>query len=172
MAYRTKTYIAAEWDGDGDLIEVLRKWNKSDYWGLHFLDAHELGTSRDTSLNCTIKNSLRNRLVCTKTFVLIVGKNTTSVTSGACRHCVYYGSYSQSCYKGHGIDHRSYIEFECDYAAKHIDKIIVLYNYLNVDRSKCPEVLQYEGTHIPAIYRGDDGKCYWNYQPIKRALDN
>lgn len=27
MTYRTKTYIAGEWDGDSDAIEQLYKWN-------------------------------------------------------------------------------------------------------------------------------------------------
>lgn len=172
MAYRTKTYIAAEWEGDSDLVNMLRKWNKSDYWGLHFLDAHELGEARDTSLNCTIKNSLSNRLAHTKTFVLVVGKNTTSVTAGACRYCIDYRAHSQLCCRKHKIDHRSYIDFECDYAASFIDNIVVLYNYLKVDRSKCPEPLRCQGIHIPAIYKGDDGNCYWDYHAIKEALNN
>ena len=172
MAYRTKTYIAAEWDGDRDLVERLQQWNDSDYWGLHFLDAHELNESRDSSLNCTIKNSLANRLSHSKSFVLIVGENTKNAMSGACRYCNDYSSYTQSCLRGHRIDHRSYIEFECDYAARNIEKIIVLYNYTSVDRSKCPESLRYRGRHIPAIHKGGDGKYYWDYQAIKNALDS
>ena len=29
MAYRTRTYIAADWSGDRDAVEQLRKWNKN-----------------------------------------------------------------------------------------------------------------------------------------------
>ena len=35
MVYRTKTYIAAEWDGDKDAVEQLKKWNDSNYWGTY-----------------------------------------------------------------------------------------------------------------------------------------
>lgn len=31
MVYRTRTYIAADWDGDRDVVEQLHKWNDSNY---------------------------------------------------------------------------------------------------------------------------------------------
>ncbi len=86
MGYRTRTYIAAEWDGDQDAVKQLHKWNDSKYWSLSFTDAHELMQARDGSLNCSIKNSLSTRLDASKTFVLIVGSNTKTVTSGSCQH--------------------------------------------------------------------------------------
>lgn len=85
MYYRTRTYIAADWDTDSDAVEQLRKWNDGNYWSLSFSDAHDLTQARDSSLNCSIKNSLRTRLEASKTFVLIVGKNTLSVRSGSCQ---------------------------------------------------------------------------------------
>lgn len=59
MVYRTRTYIAADWDGDRDAVEQLHKWNDSNYWGLSFPDAHDLQQSRDSSLPCSIKSSLK-----------------------------------------------------------------------------------------------------------------
>ena len=50
MVYRTRTYIAADWDGDRDAVDQLHKWNDSNYWGLSFTDAHDLQQSRDSSL--------------------------------------------------------------------------------------------------------------------------
>ena len=47
MVYRTKTYIAAEWDGDKDAVEQLKKWNHSNYWWISFNDAHDLQQARD-----------------------------------------------------------------------------------------------------------------------------
>ena len=47
MLYRTKTYIAADWDTDLDAVEQLYKWNDSNHWGLSFNDAHELTQARD-----------------------------------------------------------------------------------------------------------------------------
>ena len=70
MPYRTKTYIAADWTGDKDAIDQLYKWNKSEYWELHFTDAHELTQARDSSLNCNIKKSLKERLDASKKFIL------------------------------------------------------------------------------------------------------
>ena len=60
MVYRTKTYIAADWDGDNNAVEQLYKWKKSNYWSLDFHDAHDLTQARDNSLNCSIKSSVRN----------------------------------------------------------------------------------------------------------------
>lgn len=172
MTYRTRTYIAAEWDGDRDLVDVLRKWNDNEYWGLRFNDAHDLKESRDTSLNCTIKASLRERLAASKTFVLIVGKNTDSVTAGSCRYCSDYGSWYHSCKRGHTVDMKSYIDFECNYAARNIGRIIVLYNSTRVDKSKCPLALRDRGVHVPALCWGYDGNLRWDYQRIKKAIES
>lgn len=73
MVYRTRTYIAADWDGDRDAVNQLHKWNDSNYWGLSFSDAHNLQQSRDSSLPCSIKSSLKKRMDGSKRFVLIVG---------------------------------------------------------------------------------------------------
>lgn len=58
MAYRTKTYIAADWDGDKNAIDQLHTWNDGKKWSLSFTDAHDLTQARDNSLNCSIKASL------------------------------------------------------------------------------------------------------------------
>ena len=71
MAYRTKTYIAGDWTGDKDAIDKLYQWNTSKYWSLSFTDAHDLTKAKDSSLNCTIKRSLKVRMDASKTFVLI-----------------------------------------------------------------------------------------------------
>ena len=70
MAYRTKTYIAGDWTGDSDAIETLYKWKNSGYLNFDFVDAHSLTQARDSSLNCSIKRSLKERLDASKTFVL------------------------------------------------------------------------------------------------------
>ena len=60
--YRTRTYIAGDWDHDKDAVDALYWWNDNSRYGLSFLDAHELKQARDTSLNCSIKKSLAERL--------------------------------------------------------------------------------------------------------------
>ena len=94
MLYRTRTYIAGDWTGDKDLIDKLYQWNDSNYWGLSFSDAHELTQARDTSLPCSIKRSLKERLDVSKRFVLIVGGSTDGLTKGSCQYCQSYSSFS------------------------------------------------------------------------------
>ena len=82
--YRTKTYIAGDWDHDKDAVDKLYQWNGSNYWSLSFTDAHDLTQANDSSLNCSIKSSLKTRLDASKRFVLIVGNSTNTVTAGSC----------------------------------------------------------------------------------------
>lgn len=170
MANRTKTYIAGDWTDDYDAIEQLHKWKENQYWSLSFTDAHELTQARDGSLNCSIKASLSARLDVSKTFVLIVGSNTKTVRSGSCQYCSSNNSYTNRCVRGHSIDYRSYIEFECEKAVRDGLKIVVLYNAARVDRSKCPDVVKYIGTHA-AMRTYRNGQYYWDYQTVKNAID-
>ncbi|MDO4483964.1 MAG: molecular chaperone Tir [Clostridia bacterium] len=170
MAYRTKTYIAGDWTGDKDLIDTLYYWNNSQRLTLSFFDAHEITQARDTSLPCSIKKSLAVRLDASKTFVLIVGETTNSLTKGSCRYCSCYNSHTANCAHGMHIDYRSFIQYECQKAANDGLKIVVLYNATHINRNKCPEVLRYKGQHVAAMYRGIDGELYWDYQSIKNAI--
>lgn len=170
MTYRTRTYIASDWTGDKDLIDKLYEWNNSCRWVLHFIDAHELTQARDTSLFCNVKKSLAERLNVSKTFVLIVGDKTRSLTKGSCQYCDSYDSYHHNCHRGYSVDFRSYIDYECEKAKKDGLKIVVIYNSTVIDRSKCPEAVRLHGKHVRGIYYGTDGKQYWNYNEIKNAI--
>jgi len=164
MPYRTKTYIAAEWDGDEEAVKKLREWNDGEYWSLSFTDAHDLTQARDSSLYCSIKKSLKMRLNVSKTFVLIVGRNTRSVRKGSCQYC---GSYdSRTC----SADYRSYIEYECDYAVRNALNIVVLYNAATVDKSRCPDVVKDIGYHAP-MQQMYYGSHRWDYQSVKKAME-
>ena len=169
--YRTRTYIAGDWDHDKDAVDQLYKWNNSNYWNLHFTDAHDLTSSRDSSLNCTIKASLKTRMDASNTFVLIVGDQTDSITAGSCQWCRSYNSNGRYCVRGHSVDYRSYVKFECDKAVDAGIKIIVLYNDTKIDRTKCPDAVRYRGTHAAMVFKGSDGKYYWDYQSVKNAFD-
>ena len=179
--YRTCTYIAGDWTGDSNLIEKLHEWNKNDSLGLSFVDVHDLTQSRDTSNPCSIKQSLRKRLNVTKTFVLIVGSGTNSLTKGSCRYCSNYvnlGFIAPYCKTGGQIDNRSFIDYECEMALKDfkaglIKKIVVIYNgCLSTMSSRCPSILRkVEGvTYLGSDRIGTDGKRYWNYTAIKNAI--
>ena len=166
---RTRTYIAADFDHDKDAVDQLHKWNDSKKWSLSFSDAHDLQTSSDNSLYCSIKSSLKYRMDGSKTFVLIVGSKTDKITKGGCQNCGSYNSHTYSCARGYSVDYRSYIKYECDKAIEAGIKIIVLYNDTIVDKSKCPEVLRNIGTHKAMVYY-EDGKYYWDYQSVKEAF--
>ncbi len=171
MYYRTRTYIAGDWDGDKDLIKKLYEWNENENMLLSFSDAHELTQARDSSLPCSIKKSLAERLKASKTFLLVVGKKTTTVTKGACRYCENYSS-NYICNKNHKLDMRSFVEYECEKAVKDCLNIIVVYNFDSVKKSYCPELLKNVGKHIKGYYKGKDDKYYWNYVEIRDAIKN
>ena len=168
--YRTRTYIAGDWDNDSDAVEQLRKWNESDHWSLSFTDAHDLMSARDNSLNCSIKSSLKKRMDASKTFVLIVGDHTNTVTAGGCQYCGNYSAVNHKCLKGYSVDYRSYIKYECDKAVEAGIKLVILYKSTTIDKNKCPEAIRYKGNHATMIYKGNDGKYYWDYQSIKKAF--
>ena len=171
MAYRNKTYIAADWDHDKNAVEQIHKWKDSDHWSLNFHDAHEITQARDTSLPCSIKRSLKERMDSSKLFVLIVGDHTNTVTKGGCQFCSSYNSYRGFCTRGYSIDTRSFIKYECEKAVEAGIQIVVLYKAVDVDKSKCPEIVRNQGKHVPMIRKGLDGKLYWDYNTVKYALD-
>lgn len=170
MAYRTKTYLAGDWTGDKNLIDKIYEWKNSKYWGLDFVDAHDLTQARDTSLYCSVKKSLAERLDASKTFVLIVGAQTNVLTKGSCSYCESYNPHTYACARGHNVDYRSYIKYECEKADRDGLRIVVIYNYASIHKEKCPEVLRNKGRHVNAIRRGLDGMEHWNYEEIKNAI--
>ena len=47
MFYRTKTYIAADWDEDLCAVEKLHEWNSNSFYSkLDFIDVHDFIQSR------------------------------------------------------------------------------------------------------------------------------
>lgn len=170
VTYRIRTYIAGDWDHDKNAVEMLYSWNDSNHYGLSFSDAHELKQARDTSLNCTIKRSLADRMNASKTFVLIVGNNTRDLRSGGCQLCGSYNSWTKYCSHGYSVDYRSYVEYECEKAVLDGLNIIVLYNSTLVDRNKCPEILRWKGIHAKMQKREGD-RLQWDYQSVKSAFD-
>ena len=169
MPYRTRTYLAADWETDIEVIEKLRSWNDGDYWGLSFTDAHDLTQSKDTSLNCTIKSSLGDRLDHSKTFVLVVGSKTKDLRAGSCIYCRNYDWNKHGCGKGWSTSFKSFIEYECDKAKHDSLKIVVLYNSAYVYKDRCPECLKDTGKHLP-VYHWEGTIRKWNYSDIKDAI--
>lgn len=169
MIYRTRTYIAGAWTEDQDLISQIYKWNDSEYWNLRFSDAHDLTQARDSSLPCSIKHSLRERLRASKTFILIVGDKTADLRKGSCQYCDLYLPNLHKCHSSMQLDMRSFIEYECEIAVRDSMRIIVIYNSLYVYKPWCPETVRYEGQHLAAKISSAGYFC-WNYQAIKNAV--
>ena len=184
MQYRTRTYIAGEWIGDSDAIEQLYKWNEGDKWSFHFSDAHKNKQCYDSSLPCTIKGSLRDRMNGSKTFVLVVGNDTATVRKGSCVYsdCTnkiydYWNSKYVCKIAGKTYSTQSFIDYECELAYKawlYDDmKIVVLYNASTVNKSKCPEILKSIGKHVSMkSYNSYRGKYEYDYQKVRAAIED
>lgn len=156
MPYRTKTYIAGDWEYDQNAINQLYKWKNSYYWSFDFIDAHEFKQARDSSLNCSIKRSLKERLNRSKTFVLVVGEHTKTVTAGSCHYCRSYNSYLKYCSRNSSLEYRSFIQYEYYY----------FYNSNYIYKSWCPDILKNEGYHVSMMKNN-----VWNYTEIKHLFD-
>lgn len=80
MAYRNKTYVCFDGDTDMKYYNLMKGWKQNDNTDFNFYDAHELNNARDTSLEQSIKNQLRERLKNTKLFVVLLGEHTKYLT--------------------------------------------------------------------------------------------
>ncbi len=183
MAYRTRTYIAGEWDGDSDAISQLYAWNEGDKWNLHFVDAHGFKQCYDTSMPCTIKDNLSDRMGRSKTFVLVVGANTRTTRKGSCAYkdCGNrWYNFTQGKYicnvLGKSYSSESFIDYECRLAynayVRNEMKIVVLYNAASVDKSKCPEILKNVGNHVAMkSYNAFGEKYLFDYNSVRNAIE-
>ena len=159
---RTKTYIAADWDNDKDGVDTLKYLlKKNNYYDFH--DAHDAQQSRDTSLYCSVKKSLSERLDMSRIFILIVGDKTNKLTKGCCYNCSNYNRCSNS------KSNKRYIEFECDKAANDGLTIFVLYKDTKINKEKCVESVRNIGYHLPMIYL-NDWKQYWDESLINHIF--
>lgn len=139
---RVYTYISADWDSDKNIVERLRQLNNYYYSPIKFKDVHEIKHAYDSSLNCSIKKSLGERIALSKRFVLIVGDKTKDVRAGSCSLCSSYHSWTHTCRRFHNVDYRSYIDYECELALDHHLPIIALYNSYKCDTDLLPKPLQ------------------------------
>lgn len=76
MVYKNKTYVCFDGDNDIHYYRLMRAWKQSDGTNFNFYDAHDLNTARDTSLEQTIKQKLRERLINSKILVVLIGEKT------------------------------------------------------------------------------------------------
>lgn len=76
MAYRNKTYIAFDGDNDIHFYLTMLMWKQNDNTNFDFFNAHDINTASDYSTEETIKRKLRERMMNSKVFVLLVGDKT------------------------------------------------------------------------------------------------
>ena len=76
MPYRNKTYVCFDGDNDIHYYYLMKAWKQNDRMPFNFFDAHDLNTSRDTSLTESIKRQLRERLRNSKILVVLIGDKT------------------------------------------------------------------------------------------------
>lgn len=184
MIYRTKTYIAGDWTGDSDAVNQLYAWDEGDKWKFHFVDAHKQRQCYDTSMPCTIKASLAERMRSSKIFVLVVGNNTSTTRKGSCVYqaCAnkfynyFVGEYQCNAI-GKTYSTESFIDYECRLAKRAYEqglmKIVVLYNASTIDKSKCPEILRKIGTHVAMKSRSIyTNQIVYGYQRVRKAIED
>ena len=171
MAAKTKAYVSADWEHDEAIAELLRELDEGEKLTVELGDAREWIRAKEAPLLCTIKKAIARRLNGTKTFILIVGRSTNTVTVGSCRACPYYSAGWQSCRTGGSVDMRSYVQYEYEKAARDHLKIVVIYNAAEVDKALCPACLRKVGTHIAAYKHGKDGVLRRNMDEIAAAIN-
>jgi hypothetical protein len=76
VPYRNKTYVCFDGDTDMHYYRLMQAWHQSDRSSFSFYNAHELNTARDTSQEQSIKRQLRERLLNTRIFVVLIGEKT------------------------------------------------------------------------------------------------
>lgn len=80
MAYRNKTYVCFDGDQDIHYYRLMQAWHQSDRTLFSFYNAHELNTARDSSQELSIKRQLKERLLNSKVFLVLIGANTRYLT--------------------------------------------------------------------------------------------
>ena len=76
MAYRSKVFVSFDGDNDIRYYNLMRAWKQNEDISFNFIDAHDLNTALDTSLEATIKLRLKERLRNAKVFVPLIGSRT------------------------------------------------------------------------------------------------
>ena len=80
MAYKNKVFISFDGDTDIHYYRLMLAWKQNDKTDFNFFNAHDISQARDTSLESTIKRSLRERLLNSRIFVILIGERTRYLT--------------------------------------------------------------------------------------------
>jgi hypothetical protein len=74
--YTNKAYVAFDADNDIRYYRLMTAWKKVDGSSFGFYDAHDINNLMSYSSEETIKSKLRERMMNTRVFMILVGDNT------------------------------------------------------------------------------------------------
>jgi len=80
MAYRNKTFVSFDGDTDIHYYRLMQAWHQNDRSPFNFYNAHDINSARDSSQEQSIKRQLRERLLNTREFILLIGERTRYLT--------------------------------------------------------------------------------------------
>lgn len=197
-----QVYISADYDsyeGDQDVVEVLKSWGRDDKHKVDFIDMSEVrsgSVANDPDCRiCDLKSEFNRQINASSAVIFVVGNKTAQRDAGrACErqtkewyecYCTPYKGnasgrklckFSQTHSTGPDEDYGnintcSYLEHEFRQAAKKKKPIIILYNSTRCETSWLPRYMSgYEDNAAPFWIKDADGKYIGNYQTIKKAL--
>jgi hypothetical protein len=76
MAYQDKVYVCFDGEGDTRYFQLMKTWKQNDNTPFSFLNAQDLKHSYETILAATTKRRLRDKLINSKVFVVLIGQKT------------------------------------------------------------------------------------------------
>lgn len=79
MPYRNKTYVAFDADTDMNYYKTMKMWKANPNIEFNFYNAHETNDIREWSQEDSKKRQLRERMLNSKFFILLVGEKTKNL---------------------------------------------------------------------------------------------
>lgn len=79
MAHKNHAYLCFDGDEDIHYYYLMKAWHENEKFDFEFENAHDLMQSRDSSLEETIKRSLRERMKHSDKMVVLIGEKTKNL---------------------------------------------------------------------------------------------
>ena len=199
-----QVYISADYDsydGDQDVVEVLKKWGADDKHKVDFIDMSEVrsGTvANDPDCRiCELKDEFNRQINSSSAVIFVVGNKSASRDAG--RACSRLSKEWYECYctpyKGNALGQKlckypttntpgpndnygcvntcSYLEHEFRQAVKKNKPILIVYNSTRCEKNWLPSYMtSYEDQAVPFWVKDYCGNYKGNYVPIKEFLSN
>jgi hypothetical protein len=76
MAYKDKVYVCFDGENDVRHFQLMKNWEQNDKTPFSFLNAQEFKRSYETIVAATTKRKLREKLITSDVFVVLIGQQT------------------------------------------------------------------------------------------------